>query len=470
MKIPIDAGPLENETVEPVELSPDDIVIAVMGITGAGKSTFIHHVTGQTVGIGHGLTSHTVGVSIYTHRIAQDRCVYLIDTPGFDDTTRSDTEVLKEVAFFFSQMYKKKVQLAGIVYLHRITDNRVSGSALKNLSMSKQLCGENAFGHVVLCTSMWDSLGTVPQEIGIEREKELIDTSSFWGTMHAGGSQVVRWEGTKESAQAVVDRIIKIHKENGKAMLKIQEELVDGGMSLDETGAGREIQREILEAKAELKEKIKQLQGLQEHMIRDSNETLANELASQRKDFEDRLTEASEAQETLKISLESLVEQKEAEYKKLLAAATLEQQQLTAALEEKAAEFERARLEQLDDEESFQTAQAEFASEVEILKQKLKDQENMMEQQKVEAELRAAEELKAELEKQRVDEENAAILKKQKIEENLRKKERRKQKMRDGLAIQGVVAGVVSAATGVATMNPGLMALGAVMVGGSMSS
>ncbi|KAM0228902.1 hypothetical protein ACHAPO_010426 [Fusarium lateritium] len=48
---------------EPVELSPDDIVIAVMGVTGAGKSTFIHDVTGQTVGIGHGLASHTIGDS-----------------------------------------------------------------------------------------------------------------------------------------------------------------------------------------------------------------------------------------------------------------------------------------------------------------------------------------------------------------------------------------------------------------------
>ncbi|KAL6918254.1 hypothetical protein FSST1_009749 [Fusarium sambucinum] len=455
---------------EPVELSPDDIVIAVMGVTGAGKSTFIHHVTGQTVGIGHGLASHTIGVSIYTHRIAQDRCVYLIDTPGFDDTSRSDTEVLKEIAFFFSQIYKKNVQLAGIIYLHRITDNRVSGSALKNLSMFKQLCGESAFRHVVLCTSMWDNLGTVFPDIGTTREKELIDTSSFWATMHAGGSQVARWLGTKESAEAVVGQIIEIHQENGKARLKIQEELVDGGMSLDETGAGREVQREILEVKAELKEKIQQLQSAQEEMIRESNETLANELASQRNAFEERLAEASEAQETLKISLESLVKQKEAEYEKLLAAAISEQQQLTAALEEKAAEFERARLEQLEDEQSFQEAQAEFDSEVESLKQKLKEQEDMIEQQKLKAELKAAEELKVELEKQRKEEETIAILKKQKIEDDLRKKERRKQKMRDGLAILGVVAGVVSAAAGVATMNPGLIAMGAVMVGGSMSA
>ncbi|CAF3488594.1 unnamed protein product [Fusarium graminearum] len=458
------------EPVEPVELSPDDIVIAVMGVTGAGKSTFIHYVTGQQVGIGHGLTSHTIGVSIYAHCVTPERCVYLIDTPGFDDTSRSDTEVLEAVAFFFSQLYRKNVQLAGIIYLHRITDNRVSGSALKNVSMFKKLCGESAFGHVVLCTSMWNNLGTVLPEIGNEREQELIATSSFWGAMHAGGSQVARWQGTKESAEAVVDQIIKIHNESGKAMLKIQEELVDGGMSLDETGAGREVQREILEAKAELKERITQLQKAQEEMIQQSNETLARELASQRKVFEDRLAETTEAQETLKISLETLMEQKEAEYEKLLAGAVSEQKQLAAALQEKAAEFERVRLEQLEDEESFQEAKAEFASEVESLKQKIKDQENKMEQQKLEAELKAAEDLKAELEKRRIEEEKAAMVNTQKIDQDLKKKERRKQRMRDGMAILGTVAGVASAIAGVATMNPALIGMGASMAAGSMSS
>ncbi|KAK6710006.1 hypothetical protein SNK05_004483 [Fusarium graminearum] len=91
-------------------------------------------------------------------------------------------------------------------------------------------------------------------------------------------------------------------------MLKIQEELVDGGMSLDETGAGREVQREILEAKAELKERITQLQKEQEEMIQQSNEKLARELASQHKAFEERLAETTEAQETLKVSLETLME------------------------------------------------------------------------------------------------------------------------------------------------------------------
>jgi len=97
--------------------------------------------------------------------------VYLVDTPGFDDTSRNDTEILKEVAFFFSQIYRKNVQLAGIIYLHRISDNGVSGTALKNLYMFKRLCGMNTFGHVVLCTSMWDTMDTALPEVGDRRKK-----------------------------------------------------------------------------------------------------------------------------------------------------------------------------------------------------------------------------------------------------------------------------------------------------------
>jgi len=36
---------------------PEDIVIAVMGITGSGKTTFINHFSEKELMIGHGLDS-----------------------------------------------------------------------------------------------------------------------------------------------------------------------------------------------------------------------------------------------------------------------------------------------------------------------------------------------------------------------------------------------------------------------------
>lgn len=37
--------------------SKEDIIIAVMGVTGAGKSTFVSLLSGEDIEIGHGLQS-----------------------------------------------------------------------------------------------------------------------------------------------------------------------------------------------------------------------------------------------------------------------------------------------------------------------------------------------------------------------------------------------------------------------------
>ncbi|KAH7002414.1 P-loop containing nucleoside triphosphate hydrolase protein [Ilyonectria destructans] len=462
---------MASQTLESAALRPGNIVIAVMGVTGAGKSTFIEKVTGQNVGVGHGLISHTAAVSIYAYRLSSDRCVYLVDTPGFDDTSHSDTEILKEVAFFLSQIYRNDVKLAGIIYLHRITDNRVSGTALKNLNMFKQLCGDEAFGHVILATSMWDTLDATLSETGVSREKELTTRTEFWGTMHKSGSQVVRWLGNEESAQGIIAKIIEVHDRSGKAMLKIQDELVNKNLTLDETAAGQEVQREILVAKARLQEEIKQLRSEHEKMMRQSNETLAEELASQQQVFEMQLDEANEARETLKISLQSFMEEKTAEYERLLTGAVDEQRQLTEALAKKEAEFERARRERAEDEETFREAQAHFKTEAEVLKLKIEDQECATEQKKkLEEELRSVKELQEELKKQQREDEEAAATRKQEIGAEMERKSEKRQKTKDVLGLLGVLAGVGTAAAGMMTMNPALMSLGGLMASSSTSA
>ena len=55
--------------------------------------------------------------------------VYFADTPGFDDSSRSDTDVLKNIVYWLGVMREKSIKLSGIIYLHWITDNRVGGTA-----------------------------------------------------------------------------------------------------------------------------------------------------------------------------------------------------------------------------------------------------------------------------------------------------------------------------------------------------
>ncbi|KEZ40817.1 hypothetical protein SAPIO_CDS8009 [Scedosporium apiospermum] len=110
------------------ELTERSILVAVMGMTGAGKTTFINKVTGANMEIGHGLKSCTKEPEISSIRInGQD--LHLIDTPGFDDTEMKDSDILLQIAEYLNT----DVRLSGILYLHPITTRRVGGAATRNL-------------------------------------------------------------------------------------------------------------------------------------------------------------------------------------------------------------------------------------------------------------------------------------------------------------------------------------------------
>ncbi|KAK0742638.1 P-loop containing nucleoside triphosphate hydrolase protein [Schizothecium vesticola] len=169
--------------IEIPDIGPDDALIAIMGLTGVGKSTFISHFSPATAVIGNDLESCTTSISFHPTTIdGVARRVVLIDTPGFNDTTRTDTSILSEIAGWLAE----DVKLAGIVYLHRIQDNRVSGSAAKNIDLFRELCGTESLGSVVLATTMWDAL---PLEKAAAREAELKGKKEFWGGWWRAGAR-----------------------------------------------------------------------------------------------------------------------------------------------------------------------------------------------------------------------------------------------------------------------------------------
>ena len=71
--------------------------------------------------------------------------VHLIDTPGFDDTNRSDSDVLKDLAYWLGISYeKKKIQLTGLIYLHPISHTRMAGTPFKNLRTFRKMVGSGS--------------------------------------------------------------------------------------------------------------------------------------------------------------------------------------------------------------------------------------------------------------------------------------------------------------------------------------
>src|SRR4051812_36256118 len=165
--------------------------------------------------------------------------VYLVDTPGFDDSDRSDVDVLRELATWLKTAYEVNIKLDGIIYLHRVTDVRMQGSAARNLRMFKFLCGDNALRKVILATTRWEE---VQKKVGIQREQELKTTSAYWGSMITLGSRVERHYNNRESAMKLIDSYLP---GSDTMSLEIQNEMVLEKAELPQTKAGKSLNEDI---------------------------------------------------------------------------------------------------------------------------------------------------------------------------------------------------------------------------------
>lgn len=106
------------------------VYVVVMGLTGAGKSTFISVATDRDdipIDEDGDLDPVTQDVQDYVLQMRQDGVYYevhLIDTRGFNDGPECDAEVLSGVGKYINMTYKLEQTLAGVLYLHDITKAR----------------------------------------------------------------------------------------------------------------------------------------------------------------------------------------------------------------------------------------------------------------------------------------------------------------------------------------------------------
>ncbi|TID14203.1 p-loop containing nucleoside triphosphate hydrolase protein [Venturia nashicola] len=228
---------------------PAPKLIAVLGVTGAGKSTFINKAAGSSLGVGHGIDPCTQAIALADVMIDGTQ-VCLIDTPGFDDLERTDADILRLIAKWLAATYDEGTFLTGIILLQPITGNRAYGSEAGRTRLFRKICGEKAFDHVVIASTMWDDLKDKSQ--GENTVEERVNSGDFWANMVDNGAMVVNHQNNTTSARSIIRKLMN----KKEVILQMQDELDKNNGRLQYTSAAQQLDSDLGRASAKEWERL----------------------------------------------------------------------------------------------------------------------------------------------------------------------------------------------------------------------
>ncbi|KAJ2916931.1 hypothetical protein MD484_g3523, partial [Candolleomyces efflorescens] len=201
--------------------------------------------------VSHGLRSCTeeIGVATLmlppTHPLFPNRRLVLVDTPGFNDTHKGESEILRKISVWLGSVYDKsdmQAKVTGLVYLHNISQNRMGKMSRLSHDLFGKICGSAALETVVMASTHWDVLLHCNPGAAPLREGEL---KEFWAESLSRGA-VYKTIGAKDprrDIEGIIDLILEKHA----VVTRVQEELVEQGKRVAETDASRTL-RETLES------------------------------------------------------------------------------------------------------------------------------------------------------------------------------------------------------------------------------
>jgi hypothetical protein len=126
--------------------------------------------------------------------------VYLVDTPGFDDTSIDIVDILRDLSFTLTKLHGDEFKLNGILYLHPVSMGRLDIHHSRTQRMFRRLCGEKPSERVALVLTMCE---TIDAE-AVDRKENRLRTAD-WGAMTDDGSTVFRHYNTEGSALAIIE-------------------------------------------------------------------------------------------------------------------------------------------------------------------------------------------------------------------------------------------------------------------------
>ncbi|KAF7357262.1 p-loop containing nucleoside triphosphate hydrolase protein [Mycena sanguinolenta] len=258
-------------------------IIHVQESVGLRKiGQLINLISGANLLVGHTIKSCTSAAQSTPPFQFDGRRVTLIDTPGLDDTTRSDTDILNRITLFLAKMYENGKKLTGVIYVHRISDVRMGGAATRNFRIFRLLCGEEALKNVVIATTMWDA---VKHKKAVAREKELMNSEQFFKSALTKGARLLRHNNDVESAHAILRDLLG----NTPHALCIQREIVDERKNILQTAVGRELNRELTEQIKQNQEDMTSLEKEMKDAIRSKDEETKKDLEIETRELRDKM-------------------------------------------------------------------------------------------------------------------------------------------------------------------------------------
>lgn len=232
--------------------------------------------------------------------------IYLIDTPGFDDSHNDNVRVLEQIVGFLCTFYSRDyLRIVGVIYFQRISDVRMSGSSVKSLRIFERLCGSECFPKVVIATTFWGLLQDDTSTIEEDRERNLSNDPQFCGTLVQGGARMVRHTNTYDSARAIVESMLRRYE---PLVLRIQKEIVDHDMALAETGVGQFLEGDLLALRERYHRTLEELgQELEEAVAEKQDEEVVAIISEERKAYEERIEQNVLTQRSLFVSFEDMI-------------------------------------------------------------------------------------------------------------------------------------------------------------------
>lgn len=259
----------------------------------------------------------TKKVDVHSFSHAEGQRIFLVDTPGFDDSYCSDVDILGHISHVLLALDNMKLKLAGVIFMQDIQAQiRMTASARRQLDVFKAICGQSAYPHVVCVTSMWNCMSFSASEAAEKRMERLRSDPNYWEPIIMGGGITMKWFGEIESALTITGHIVEKARGVENVFLNLQSELLRQGKYtyIERTTAGRIISSGLVQEaelhRTEIQESNKNIQRAQQ----DQNQRLVDGLLDDRKWYEHRLKRTEEAVAKLQQKTTQLKAEKKASF------------------------------------------------------------------------------------------------------------------------------------------------------------